>query len=89
MAKTVKYHKTPDLSQRITPELLGESIRAKRSQSKLKLSDAAALCGVAKQTLANIEAGHSTTQINTILQVCANLGIVSYIKRWHEDNENE
>lgn len=87
MAKKVKYYKTPDLSQRITPELLGACIRAKRSQSNLRLSDAAALCGVAKQTLANIESGHTTTQLNTILQVCASLGIALYIKPWHEDNE--
>lgn len=85
MAKTVKPKMTPDLTQRLTPELLGDSIRARRSQSKLKLEDAAALCGVAKQTLANIEAGHPTTQINTILQVCNNLGISLFIKPWPED----
>lgn len=55
MVKHVKILSTPDLSQIVTPELLGKAIRARRTQSQLRLEDAAALCGVAKQTLQDIE----------------------------------
>lgn len=79
----------PDLTQKLTPQLLGDAIRARRTQSKLKLENAAALCGVAKQTLANIERGEAKSQINTILQVCAGLGIKLYIHPWHNSNEAE
>ncbi len=79
----------PDLSQKLTPELLGEAIRARRTQSALKLEDAAALCGVAKQTLTDIEGGKANSQINTILQICNGLGIKLYIQSWHTGNGAE
>jgi transcriptional regulator with XRE-family HTH domain len=75
MAKQIKVHQTPDLSQRLTPELLGLVIRSKRTQSQLRLEDAAALCNVAKQTLQDIESGSGKSKFETILQVCHGLGI--------------
>lgn len=89
MAKQVKSIETPNLAQALTPQLLGIAIRARRTQSKLRLADAAALCGVAKQTLSNIEKGHSSTQINTILQVCFGLGIKLHIQSWNNDGNGD
>lgn len=85
MANQVKKYKTPDLEQPLTPELLGQAIKARRTQSNLRLEDAAALCGVAKQTLMNIEHGRPNSQLSSVLQVCAAFGIKLHIHPW--DNE--
>lgn len=78
---------TPDLRQNVTSELLGQAIRARRTQSRLRLEDAAALCGVAKQTLQDVEHGQGTCQISTILQICSGLGIKLCIERWSTTDE--
>jgi len=77
----------PDLKLPLTAELLGKAIKARRTQSNLRLEDAAALCGVAKQTLMNIEHGKKGSQLGSILQVCSALGIKLSILPWHEDEE--
>ena len=87
MAKTIKMISTPDLNATLSAELIGKAVRAKRTQSQLRLEDAAALCGVAKQTLMNVEHGHSATQISTLLQICFALGIKLCIQPWNENNE--
>ena len=53
----------------------------------MKLEEAAALCGVAKQTLQDIEHGRETAQLNTILQICVKLGIKLCILPWFTDEE--
>lgn len=85
MGKQIKIHQTPNLSQALTPELLGQAIRARRTQSQLRLEDAAMLCNVAKQTLQNIENGRGINKFETILQVCHGLGIQLRIMPWLED----
>ena len=85
--KQIKKLNTPDLTKAITPILLGQAIKARRTQSKLRLEDAAALCGVAKQTFMQIEHGHQTSQLNIILQICSALGIKLYIAPWSSDDE--
>jgi transcriptional regulator with XRE-family HTH domain len=87
MTKQIKMLVTPDLNQNLTPELLGQAIRARRTQSYLRLEDAAALCGVAKQTLQDIELGQGKSQLNTILQICSGLGIKLCILPWPTDVE--
>lgn len=62
MAKQIKKLKTPNLQQPLTAELLGEVIKARRTQSNLRLEDAAALCGVAKETFMKIEHGQGQVQ---------------------------
>ena len=88
MKRVVKVD-TPDLNKMLTSELLGHVIKARRTQSKLRLEDAAQLCGVAKQTLMNIEHGHNTSQLITVLQVCNALGIQLRILPWQKNNEND
>ncbi|MBT4962861.1 MAG: helix-turn-helix transcriptional regulator [Francisellaceae bacterium] len=75
MANKILKNETPELGQPLTAELLGRAIRARRTQSGLRLEDTAALCGVAKQTLQNIEKGTGKSKLETILQICKGLGI--------------
>jgi len=77
----------PPLDQTLTASLLGQAIKARRTQSGLRLEDAAALCGVAKQTYMKIEHGNPTSQLQSILQICSALGINIYIAPWHNNNE--
>ncbi len=85
--KQIKKIDTPDLQQALTAELLGYAIKARRTQSNLRLEDAAALCGVAKQTLMKIEHGQPTSQVGSVLQICSALGIRLYIKPWDSSEE--
>lgn len=87
MAKRIKALPTPDLNTNLSSVLLGQAIRAKRTQSQLRLEDAAALCGISKQTLTNIERGEGRSQINLVLQICASLGIKLRILPWDVDKE--
>ena len=87
MAKKIKELDTPNLKQMVTPTLLGEAIKARRTQSKLRIEDAAALCGVAKQTYLKIEHGHQTVQFGYVLQICSALGIKLFIAPWSTENE--
>jgi transcriptional regulator with XRE-family HTH domain len=85
MAKRIKALPTPDLNTNLSSELLGQAIRARRTQSQLRLEDAAALCGVSKQTLTNVERGEGTSQMNLVLQICSGLGIQLRIVSWLAD----
>jgi transcriptional regulator with XRE-family HTH domain len=87
MSKRIVIAPMPDLPAPLTPLLIGKAIRAKRTQSYLRLEDAAALCGVAKQTFMNVEHGHPSTQISTLLQICASLGISITILPWQKKEE--
>ncbi len=78
---------SPSFEQTLTASLLGQAIKARRTQSGLRLEDAAALCGVAKQTFMKIEHGHPTSQLQSILQICTALGIKIYITPWCNDEE--
>ena len=87
MAKRIKALPTPDLSANLSSLLLGQAIRAKRTQSQLRLEDAAALCRVSKQTLTNVERGFGTSQLDLVLQICSGLGIQLRILPWFAENE--
>jgi len=87
MAKQIKEISTPNLKQMLTPALLGQAIKAKRTQSKLRIEDAAALCGVAKQTYMKIEHGQQTVQFSCVLQICSALGIKLFIAPWLGNDE--
>jgi transcriptional regulator with XRE-family HTH domain len=89
MAKQIKKLETPNLQQPLTVELLGKAIKARRTQSDLRLEDAAALCGVAKETFMKIEHGQPSCQLASVLQICSGLGINLFIKPWVENNEGE
>ena len=89
--KNIKVLPTPDLSAALTAKLLGQAIRARRTQSGLRLEDAAALCGVSKQTLLNIEHGLATGKLANVLQICSGLGITLKVEPWRmsDGEQNE
>ena len=80
MARRLTVFPTPDLTRTFTPELLGQIVRAKRTQAGLRIDTAAALLGVAKDTLSKLERGHSGIQLGTLLQVLNGLGIELTLK---------
>ncbi len=57
---------------------LGAIVRATRTQSGLTLADAAALLGMAKQTLANLETGQRSVSLSTALAAAAALGVAVF-----------
>ncbi|MFW2571515.1 helix-turn-helix domain-containing protein [Legionella sp. 29fVS95] len=85
MAKQIKKLQTPNLQSSLTAQLLGDAIKARRTQSNLKLEDAAALCGIAKETFMKIEHGQSNCQLASVLKICSGLGVNLYIKPWVEN----
>lgn len=87
MAKLIKQLQTPDLNQKLTPAFLGQVVKARRTQSELRQEDAAALCGVAKQTYMQVEHGHPNAQLETVLKICSALGIELMVKPWQESGE--
>lgn len=87
MTKQVKKLATPDLKQKLTPQLLGQAIKARRTQSNLRQEDAAALCGVAKQTYMQVEHGYPKSQLDTVLKICSALGIILSIQPWQESGD--
>lgn len=89
MAKQIKILESPDFKQPITAELIGKLIKARRTQSGLRLEDAAALCGVAKDTLMKVEHGQLTCQLGSVLRICSGLGVHLYAKRWNDTSEEE
>lgn len=89
MSKKIKALLTPDLSQHLTAKLLGDAVRARRTQSNLRQEDAAALCGVAKQTYLQIEHGNPNAKLDTVLKVCASLGIKLNISPWVPEQDLE
>lgn len=88
MANLIKPLPTPDLDQNLTPKLLGKAVKARRTQTQLRLDDAAMLCNIAKQTLQDIEHGLGTSKLETVLQVCNSLGIKLKIIPWIENNSD-
>ena len=87
MVKRIKKLNIPNLDSLLTPKLIGEVIQARRTQSNLRLEDAAALCGVAKQTFMQVEHGHCRSQLGTVLQICSALGIQIKITPWNDIDE--
>lgn len=89
MPKSLIKKETPDLKQRFTAKLLGEAIRARRTQSGLRLEDAALLTGVAKQTFMRIEHGSAQVSLGNVLKVMAGLGMQLQISPWKESNSDD
>ncbi len=82
MAKRVKSIPTPKQSGYMTRELLGEFIRARRTQEGLKMHDVAMLCDISIATLTNIERAQADVRVDSILKVAKMLGIKIEIKPW-------
>jgi len=75
MAKQVVQSKFPDLSAIDSAISLGQLIKAKRTELKIKLVDCAALCGIGVNTLSRIEKGNSNCTLGATFAVLKGLGI--------------
>lgn len=84
MAKVVKALKTPE-TQPLTKESLGQFVKARRTQSGLRLEDTALLCGVSKDTLTKIENGTGGVRFDSVLLVCRKLGIKLQLNSWADE----
>lgn len=82
MAKRVKPLPTPKQEGFLTKELLGQFIRARRTQEGLKMHDVAMLCGISIATLTNIEKAEASVRIDTALHVAQMLGIRIMVEPW-------
>ncbi len=82
MAKRVKSTPTPIQDGYMTKELLGEYIRARRTQEGLKMHDVAMLCGISIATLTNIEKAQANVRIDSILHVAQMLGLKITVEPW-------
>lgn len=89
MAKLLKKIGAPIPRGALTPELLGEFVRAKRTQLGLRIEEAAAFSGVAKDTLMKLEHGREKVQLGTALKICKALGIKLEVISWEKDNEDD
>jgi len=54
---------------------LGLVIRAARRSGKVRLDDLAAMAGVSKQFVSDVERGKSTVQLGLVLKLLAELGV--------------
>lgn len=66
---------------------IGGYIRYQRTTLGMTLIDAAALSNLSKQTYQNIEKGHSTVKVESLLKACKALGIGLNINTQELDNE--
>ena len=89
MAKVVKSIKDPDCLNAVDFACLGQLIRARRTQSKLTIEQASALCGVAKQTLMMIEHGNEKAQIGKVFQILKGLGILLSANQINQKENDE
>jgi len=80
--KQVKPLPTPDLNQPLSLKLIGEVIKARRTQQMLDSKTAAMLCGVSLVTLNKIENGSAGIRMDSVLKVMSALGIHMEIKSW-------
>lgn len=68
----------PETSVRFLPDL-GRTIREKRKASKLRIDDAAALCGVSVDLLSRLENGKSGVATDRVLKVLEGLGLAMLV----------
>lgn len=75
MAKKVKISKMPNTAYIDNAEVLGQLIKAKRTELGIKLADCAALCGIGINTLSRIENGNANCTLSAVFSVLSGLGI--------------
>jgi transcriptional regulator with XRE-family HTH domain len=66
-------------TQATTLSELGRLIRSKRKASKLRIDDAAALCGVSVGTLSRLETGKAAVSVDKALKVLDALGLAMLV----------
>ena len=84
--KQIKSLPSPDLNQTLSLELIGEAIKARRTQQKLDRKTAAMLCDISTVTLGKIENASAGVRMESVLKVMMALGIKMYIEPWEMPN---
>lgn len=80
MAKKVVLTPPPNLAGDLDMVSIGEFVRHQRTKLSMTLVDAAALSNLSKQTYQNIEKGHSTVKVASLLKACNALGVKLHIE---------
>jgi len=80
--KQIKALPTPDLSQVLSLELIGNAIKARRTQQKLDRKTAAMLCDVSVVTLGKIENASKGVRMESVLKAMTALGIKMQLSPW-------
>ncbi len=62
-----------------TPEMIGQLIRRKRSETGVKQEVAAGMCGVGTKFLSQLENGKETAELGKTMQVLRRMGLELYI----------
>lgn len=75
MAKKVIQSQYPEQETIDSVTTLGQLIKAKRTELKMKLVDCAALCGIGVNTLSRIENGNANCTLGATFAVLKGLGI--------------
>lgn len=73
--RTIVVTPSPGTPEVRTLEDLGQHVRHRRTQSGLRLDDAAALCGVASGTMSKLENGQVGLATDKLLRILDGLGL--------------
>lgn len=84
--KQIKALPTPDLAQPLSLKLIGDAIRARRTQQRLDRKTTAMLCDVSVVTLGKIENASAGVRMESVLKVMAALGIKMKIDPWENSD---
>ena len=87
MPKQIVPSEKPDLHQQADLKLLAKMVRFKRTSLKIRLIDAASLCGVSKQAYNNVELAVDKVRVETLFKVLNGLGIKLLIQDKNETDE--
>ncbi len=82
MARSIQVKEAPKIPEISTRQDLAKFVRARRTQSGLRIDDAAALCGVSVETLSKIETGKAGVTVDSLFKVLNGLGIQLKVKPW-------
>ena len=75
MARPLKTYPNPKANGPLDAKKLGEWVRARRTQSGLRIDDAAELCGVSKDVLLRVETAKSGVRLESVFKVLNGLGL--------------
>lgn len=82
MARPLRVYETPAKLDILNPHDLAGFVRARRTQSGLRIDDAAELCGVSIETLSKIETAKAGVNLDSLFKVLSGLGIQLRVKSW-------
>ena len=76
MAKCIIKVPFPVENKPLGAKLLGQFLRAKRTQGGLTIEEAASLCEIAKATYNKLERGEGNISFASVLKSCQMMGLV-------------